>query len=82
MAVKDLREAFNAAADGKFTCQTATLGYTRENDVEWQILSFSGTGDDGMAFATQSKLLKPGANVLEAARAAAQVLIEKGKLAP
>lgn len=82
MGTKDLREAFNAEAGDAFSCQRATLAYRQHEGAEWQILSFSGTGSDGMPFATQSELLPPKADVNQAARAVARVLIDKGKPAP
>lgn len=82
MGTKDLRDAFNAEAEGVFTCSVATLGYERKDGAEWQILTFSGTAADGSPFATQSEHLKPGTDVNLAARAAARALIDKGKPAP
>lgn len=79
MAVQHLREAFNDAAAGVFTASIATLGYERSHDTEWQRLTFSGTAADGSPFATQSDLLRPGTNVMQAARDVALALIAKGK---
>lgn len=82
MGVKELREAFNAAADGQFTCMTATLGYEQANDSEWQRLTFSGIAVDGTPFSTQSPRLPPGTNILQASRTTAEVLVAKEKPAP
>lgn len=79
MGTKELRESFNDAAGGAFSCQVATLGYERKDDVEWQILKFSGSAADGSAFATQSELLPPKTDLAQAARATALALIAKGK---
>lgn len=78
MGTKDLRDAFNLAADGRATCTLATLGYERADGAEWQILSFSGTDAGGAPFMVQSERLKAGTNVLEAAHETALALIDKG----
>ena len=82
MGVKDLRDAFNVAAAGAFTCTLATLGYEQAHDVEWQRLTFSGTAADGSPFSTQSELLRPKTDVVQAARATALALVAKGKPTP
>jgi hypothetical protein len=82
MGVKALREAFDAAADGRLSCQKALLDYIRQDGAEWQKLSFSGTAADGTAFSTQSELLPAKADVFAAATAVAQKLIGKGTPAP
>ena len=82
MGTKDLREAFNTAADGFFTCSVALLDYERVDGVEWQRLTFSGSAADGSAFSTQSGLIPAKSNVTQAARDTAVALIDKGKTAP
>lgn len=42
MGIVQIREAFNAAAQGKAVCTHARLKYERENDTEWQRLEFDG----------------------------------------
>ena len=82
MGVKELRDSFNAAADGQFTCMTATLGYEQADNIEWQRLTFSGIGSDGTPFQAQSARLKAGTNVLMAARETAVALLDQGKHTP
>ena len=82
MGTKDLRDAFNLAADGRATCNVATLAYERVDGKEWQVLSFSGTDAAGAPFMVQSERLKAGTNVLEAARETALALVDKGKPSP
>jgi hypothetical protein len=82
MGVKELRETFNAAADGQFTCMQATLGYEQANDTEWQRLTFSGIAADGTPFSTQSDRLRPRTDVLQAARETAAAFVAKEKPAP
>ena len=82
MGVKELREAFNAAADGQFTCMQATLGYEQADNIEWQRLTFSGIGADGTPFQAQSARLKAVTNVLDAARETALALLDQGKHTP
>jgi len=82
MGVRELREAFNSAADGQFTCMMATLGYEQADNIEWQRLTFSGIGADGAPFQVQSARLKAGTNVLDAARETALALVDQGKHTP
>jgi hypothetical protein len=82
MGVKALREAFDAAADGRLSCQKALLDYIRQDGAEWQKLSFSGTDSTGAAFSTESDLLPPRTDLTEAARATATAFLAKEKPAP
>jgi hypothetical protein len=75
MGVSELREAFNAVAAPRFTCQRALLDYQREGTAEWQILSFSGIAADGRAFDVKSARIKPGGDVVVAARETANTLL-------
>ena len=79
MGTKELREAFNLAADGRYACNVATLGYEHSDGTEWQILSFSGTDASGAPFMAQSERLRAGTNVMQAARDTALALVDKGK---
>lgn len=68
MGVAELREAFNVGAHPHFTCQRAWLGYESKDNVQFQRLTFHGTGVDGAAFETRSDLLRPESDVIAAAR--------------
>lgn len=77
MASSDLRGAFNSVSQPRFTCVKALLSYERSHDVEWQILSFSGIGQDGTAFTIVGDKVRPHADVLAAARETAQNLLNR-----
>ena len=72
MGVADLVSAFNSVTAGKFNCTRATLEYSKANDTEWQILTFYGTDADGVAFVFKADRLRPGGDVIAAARETAQ----------
>jgi hypothetical protein len=76
MGVKALRDAFDAAADGRLTCQTAFLDYVRQDGTEWQKLTFSGIDSAGAAFSVESALLPPKTDLTEAAGDVARDLLK------
>lgn len=82
MGVKQLREAFDAAAGAGYSCSIATMHLDRVNNTEWQVLTFSGTAPDGSAFTTQSAGLGPSTNLEAAARATAESFVAKRAAAP
>lgn len=76
MGIKDLKEAFNRAAEGMGACDRALMSYSREHDVEWQVLVFTGTKKDGTKFSVTRKC-KPHSHLeTEAAAAAADAFKE------
>lgn len=77
MAVSDLREAFNVVVSPRYTCQQALMGYVRDAGAEWQILTFSGRGQDGNGFEVQSEKIKPSGDLIVAARETAQRLLDQ-----
>jgi hypothetical protein len=77
MAVSDLREAFNLVAAPRYTCQQALLDYERADGAEWQILSFSGRGQDGNGFEIKSDRIGPSGDLVVAARETAQRLLDQ-----
>lgn len=79
MGASDLRDAFNLVSAPAFNCNRATLSYERANDVEWTVLTFTGTAADGTPFEIKSPRLRPGTDVNMAARATAQQLLDQGK---
>jgi hypothetical protein len=79
MAAADLRDAFNAVSEPRFTCQRALLGYETRDQTQFQRLTFSGTGADGTVFDIRSDLLRPGIDVNLAARVVAQRLLDQPK---
>jgi hypothetical protein len=79
MSAADLLAAFNGAADPAFTATSATLGYERVKDIEYQRLTFAGHKADGSPFEAKSELLRPETNVNDAATAVAQTLLKSQK---
>jgi hypothetical protein len=77
MGVSDLREAFNAVSAPRYTCQQALLSYDRANNAEWQILTFSGRGQDGNGFEIKSDRVGPSGDLALAARETALRLLDK-----
>lgn len=75
MGVSDLRDAFNDAAGGLLTCSRATLAYDTHDGVQYQILTFYGTSQDGSPFVERSERLRPETDVNLAAREVAKKLI-------
>ncbi len=72
MGVSDLRDAFNTVTGDAFACTAATMGYTRAHDVEWQVLSFSGTAANGTPFTVSSPQLRPETDLYAATAATAR----------
>lgn len=82
MGVKQLREAFDAAAGAGYACSLATMHLERADNAEWQVLTFSGTAPDGSVFTTQSARLGPSTNLEAAARATAESFVNARAAAP
>ena len=80
MGVAELRDAFNEAAGGTYSCQRATMHMIREHDVESQVLTFYGTGPDGAEFEVSSGPVPPNTDVVIAARETALGLIDRNKV--
>lgn len=76
MGTKELREAFNSVSQPKANCTLALQGYERDSGGEWQILTFRGTTQGGGTFEIRSNKLKPRTDLNEAAKEAAQQLLE------
>lgn len=62
MGVGELRDAFNAGAPG-YSCTLALLDYRRVKNVEWQVLTFRGTGPSDVEFEVVSDQLGPGTDL-------------------
>lgn len=77
MGVADLRDAFNAVSEPRFTCTKALMNYDRSHDAESQILTFSGMGADGNSFEVKSGRLRGNANLITAAAESAQQLLDR-----
>lgn len=77
MGVADLKNAFNVATAGRFTCQRATLGYEHVKEVEVQRLTFTGIDSDGKPFEARSDRIPAGSDPVIAARQTAVRMIEK-----
>ena len=77
MGVADMRAAFNAVSEPRYSCQRATLRYQNHDQIQFQILTFSGSDADGKPFSVQSEQLAPNTDVNLAAAAVAQALIDK-----
>lgn len=80
MGASDLRDAFNSISQPAFNCTKATLHMEFAHDVESQILTFSGSAADGAAFEIRSDPVRSGADVNEAAKATAKILINRNPL--
>lgn len=79
MAATDLRDAFNAISEPSFTCVRALLTYEPGDNIQFQRLTFSGTGADGSVFEVRSDRLRPGTDVNLAAADVARKLLEDRK---
>lgn len=79
MGARELKEAFNTVSIPRYTCTLATLGYDRRDGKEFQILKFSGMGADGNSFNVTSEPLEPNSDVVLAAGATAQALMDRGE---
>lgn len=77
MGVAELRKAFNAVAQPRYTCRSATMVYDRTEAGEMQILTFSGTGPDGNGFEVKSEAFNPNLDPVQIASATAQALLDK-----
>lgn len=75
MGSRELRDTFNETASPDAKCIKALLNYKPQGGVEYQILTFSGNFADGTGFVIQSDLVRPGGDVMLAARAAADRLL-------
>lgn len=72
MGVAELVAAFNAVAEPRYSATKGFLRYSRQHDTEFQILTFSGIGNDGVAFSVDSDPIRPGGDVIKASVEAAQ----------
>lgn len=79
MGIKDIVAAFNAISEPGATCDRAKLAYEHSHDTEWQILTFYGTKADGMPFEIRADPVRPGDNILQAARETATRFVNQGK---
>ncbi len=77
MGVKELRDAFNGAANPELTCSQAFLRYEYAHDAEVQILSFSGTDVTGATFEVHSDPLRPNTDLIAAAQKVARGLLDQ-----
>lgn len=76
MGTADLLAAFNAVAEPAYSAQKAFLRYGRNDDGQFQVISFRGTAQNGTAFDIESDPLPAEADVNLAAAALAQKLIQ------
>jgi hypothetical protein len=77
MGTKELRENFNQVAEPRAACQDALLYYENAGVTQWQRLKFSGIDGSGQPFEIISNRLRPGSDVVMAARMTAQHWLEK-----
>lgn len=78
----DLRNAFNAVAEGKATASKAYHRYEHEHDAEFEVVSFAGSLADGSPFEIESTKLRGGSDLIAAAGDAARALLAKQEKAP
>lgn len=79
VAATDLRDAFNAVSEPAFSCVRAFLNYEAGDGIQFQRLTFSGTGADGSVFEVRSDKLRPDTDVNLAAAAVARKLLDDRK---
>lgn len=77
MGVRELRDGFNAVAAPTFVCQQAFLTYETHDTTQFQRLTFSGIGADGVAFTQKSDLIRPHGDPVAGARATAQGMLDR-----
>ena len=77
MGVADMRAAFNAVAEPRYSAQKALLRYTQRGGIQMQILEFYGSDAAGAPFSAKSDPLRPETDVNLAAAAVAQALLDK-----
>lgn len=77
MGVKELRTAFNEVASPTASAMLALLDYQRKNEVESQVLIFSGNYADGAGFVIQSEPLRPNSDLVIASREVAAALLKQ-----
>lgn len=83
MGTADLRAAFNLVGNPTLTCTQALLDYESGDGIQWQRLTFRGTGVDGQPFEVRSDRLRPETDLSAAAReVAARVLSQSREPAP
>jgi hypothetical protein len=80
--VRLLRQRFNEVAGDKYTATLALLDYRREHDVEWQVLTFRGTCQNGDTFEVTSRHIAPGEDVNDVAAETARDFLTQGAKAP
>lgn len=76
MGTKELREGFNQVAEPRLSCQDAFLNYETHQGMQFQRLKFSGIDGNGERFEITSDRLRPGSDVVQAARDTAQKWLE------
>lgn len=77
MGIKEIQDEFNNTTGPAANCVKALMSYKPMGGAEYQILFFSGNYPDGSEFVVQSDLVRPGGDLLAAARATAQALLQK-----
>lgn len=77
MGARELREAFNAVAGQAATCTLALLNYKAVAGTQYSVLTFEGRFPDGSRFRIIGDQVRPGGDVIAAARATAQQLLDK-----
>lgn len=77
MGIADMRAAFNAVAEPRYSAHRATLRYKQGDGIQFQILEFSGSDASGAPFSVKSDPLRPGSDVNLASAAMAQALLDK-----
>lgn len=76
MGVKELRDSFNLVAEPDATVRTALLDYVNQGGTQYQRLTFKGSWLDGTEFETKSDLVRPGGDVIIAARSTATAMLK------
>jgi len=77
MGVRDLQQAFNEIGLSRYTCQRALSHYEAMEGGQFQVLTFSGIGADGVTFEVRSEAFHPGLDPAQIARNTAKALLDK-----
>lgn len=60
MGIAEVRNAFNEVAQPIFSCTKALMRNEPDAGVEWQVITFYGTANDGAPFEVASTRHHPG----------------------
>lgn len=77
MSIRDVRDAFVQAGQGKIVCTAARMRIERHDEVEYQRLEFDGV-ISGETFSITSDRVRPGGSLITMAKETADRVLERG----